>query len=83
MDRESLKAFVQATAKYDDYRTLHMKCLMALSPKTLSDLLTTCEEVMHDESEEMSERLIYGLCVTAALGLMLDKMNEVKEAGRG
>jgi hypothetical protein len=83
VDRESLKSFMQATAKYDDYRTLHMKCLMALSTETLSDLLTTCEEVMHDESEEMSERLVHGLCVTAALGLMLDKMNEVNEADRG
>lgn len=71
---------MQATAKYDDYRTLHMQCLMALSPETLSDLLTMCEEVMHDESEEMDQRLVYGLCVTAALGLMLDKMNEVKDA---
>lgn len=80
MNREEVQAFAQATAKYDSYRTLQMECLMALSPKTLSDLLTMCEEIMHDDTEEMSDRLIHGLCVTAALGLMLDKMNETKES---
>ena len=80
MNKEEIRAHMQVIALHDKIKTLHRKCLMALSPKTVGDLLTELEATMHDGDAEMIDRLIYGLALTAAIGIMLEALKEPTDA---